>query len=363
MLKRLLVSLAAAVAILLAFGSTGALACDALRLDKSEATAGEPIQYTLSGCQTDDEWDLVVLFESPDSQDQTPEQRTLATGTAEDATITGEFALPDEIGSEDHDVMLRLNVLRNGLPVDDPPEIPVRYRVQAADGGGGGGTGPTGPTDTTSGDTTPTAVDTVPAPTPKRVTRAQQRKKNQAKAKTKQKSTAKKKSQSPAKRKANKRPRQPVVEFTPPRTAPRAGLPRAGAPASGSFQPSTLPKPSAGPPPGLGGPPAADGSPPDGGTPIVPITPPVTPSVSTGEDDNALGAPFWLVALLGLLTLAGLGGAQTRLLGFWGPLPPMNRDRRDARLLALQRAAQSGAASQKRIAELKQQTKDRTPVG
>jgi hypothetical protein len=102
---------------------------------------------------------------------------------------------------------------------------------------------------------------------------------------------------------------------------------------------------------------------------------PVVPTASTGSDDAKLNVPFWLIVLLGLLTLGGLGGAQTRMLGFWGPLPPIGRDPRDARLLALQRVAESGAASQKRIASLKKQTngkavaqlkkppRDRTPVG
>jgi hypothetical protein len=361
LLKRLLLSLATAVAIMLAFGSASALACEALGVDRTEAKAGEPVKYTLSACQFNDDWQLVVLFESPDSQDETREQRTLATGIAEDTTITGDFALPEEIGDKDQEVTVRLLVIRDGLLVEDSPEVQMNYVVPVPDGGGG--TGPTGPTDTTSGDDTP-AVIADPIPVPALVTRTQQRKKNRAKAKSKPKAKAKakQKSKSPAKQKTKKRTTQPVAQVAPFRTAPQTVAPRT-APAGGSFQPSALPKPSAGPPPGLGGPPTSNGTPPDGGTPIVPITPPVAPAASTGQDDNALGAPFWLIALFGLLTLLGLGGAQTRLLGFWGPLPPMSRDPRDARLLALQRAAQSGAMSQKRIAELKKQANDRSRVG
>jgi hypothetical protein len=93
------------------------------------------------------------------------------------------------------------------------------------------------------------------------------------------------------------------------------------------------------------------------------------PVTTTAHDDNPLNVPVWLVALLGLLTMLGLGGAQTRMLGLWGPPPPLRPDARDARLLALQRAAQLGAASQQRIAALKKhvkdqkQIRDRTPVG
>ena len=68
--------------------------------------------------------------------------------------------------------------------------------------------------------------------------------------------------------------------------------------------------------------------------------------------------------LLGLITLVGLGGAQARMLGLWGPPAPLatNGDPRDARLLALSRVAKSGASLQRKIAEHKQQAKERQPL-
>ena len=74
--------------------------------------------------------------------------------------------------------------------------------------------------------------------------------------------------------------------------------------------------------------------------------------------------PIGLVLLLGLITLVGLGGAQARMLGLWGPPAPLatNGDPRDARLLALSRVAQDGASLQKKIAEHKQQAKERQPL-
>jgi hypothetical protein len=351
-LKRLLLSSAAAVALVLALGPASALACQSLGVDKTEAKAAEAVRFTLTNCELNDNWELALFFEKPDSQDATPERRTLATGdVTEDTTITGDFTLPDEIGDADQDVLLKAFVIRDAQPVEPTLELTMRYLAPVTNGGGG--TGPTGPTGSGStGTTTPAVGNANPIPLPKRITRNQQRKKNAAKAKPKPKQKAK--SKSPAKEKSTKKSK-PAVPVAPITKVPTAATPTA--PAGGSFQPS-LPKPSAGPPPGLGGPPASNGT-----LPIVPTTPPITPALSVGEDDNALGAPFWLIALLGLLTLLALGGAQTRLLGFWGPLPPMGRDPRDARLLALQRAALSGAVSQKRIAKLKKHTRDRTPVG
>lgn len=363
-LKRLLLSFATAVAVVLAFGPASALACEALGVDKTEATAGETVKFTISACQLDDEWQLAVFFESPDSQDPAPERRILASGLAEDATIDGDFTLPAEIGDADQYVTLTLLVIRDSVQLPNSPELQMRYLATAPPVGD---TGPSGSTGSTPTDViTPAAIGGAATTTlPKRITRTQQRKKNKAKAKSKAK-------KSPAKTKTKTKKTKPVTRVSPvARVSPVTAAPVARG--GGSFQPSTLPKPSASPPPGLGGPPPANGTPilPQGGSPTTPLV----PAVSTGPNDSALNVPFWLIAVLGLLTLLGLGGAQTRMLGFWGPLPPVGRDRRDARLLALQRVAQSGAVSQKRIAGLKRQTngapvaelkkppRDRTPVG
>jgi hypothetical protein len=129
-LKRLLLSLAIAVAIVLAFGTASALACEALAVDKTEAKAGETVNFTLSGCQLNDEWELAVFFE----KNATPERRTLASGIAEDTTVPGGFALPDEIGDTEQDVTLKLFVVRDGQQLDPPLELQMRYLP--------GGTGP-----------------------------------------------------------------------------------------------------------------------------------------------------------------------------------------------------------------------------
>jgi hypothetical protein len=121
-LERLLLSLAGAVAIVLAFGTANALACEALAIDKTEAKAGETVNFTLSGCQLNDEWELAVFFE----KNATPERRTLAGGIAEDTTITGEFALPDEIGDTEQEVTLKLFVVRDGQQLD-PLELQMLY--------------------------------------------------------------------------------------------------------------------------------------------------------------------------------------------------------------------------------------------
>jgi hypothetical protein len=367
-LKRLLLSLTTAVVIVLAFGPASALACDALGVDKPAATAEETVKFTLSTCQLNDEWQLAVFFESPGSQDQEPEQRILASGLAEDTTVDGDFKLPAEIGDADQNVTLTLFVTRDSVQ-RGPLELRMRYLAPVPPGGD---TGPSGSTGSTPPDV-PAAAAIGGAETttlPKRITRTQQRKKKaRAKAKAKSKAKAKK---SPAKAKPKPKKTNPVARVSPFAKATPVAAPLA-ARGGGSFQPSTLPKPSATPPPGLGGPPPSNGTPilPQGGSPS-----PLAPAFSTGPtDDSVLNVPFWLIVVLGLLTLLGLGGAQTRMLGFWGPLPPVGRDRRDARLLALQRVAQSGAVSQKRIAELKRQTngapvkalkkppRDRTPVG
>jgi hypothetical protein len=357
-LKRLLLSLVAAVAIVLAFGAANALACQALQFDKTEARAGETVNFTLSDCQFDDNWELAVFFEMPGSQDPSPEQRVLVAGFAADTTVTGDFALPDEIGDNEQDVTVKLLVVRNGQQLDSPLELQMRYLGKATTGG----TGSTGATDDGSTDFSDADLGNLElTPLPKRITRTQQRKKNRAKpkAKTKSKAPTKKQSKQKVKHFAPVTPIKEAPTVTPPATP---ATPAAG----GGLRPSTLPKPGATPPPGVGGSPGSSGIVPGGGTPIAPGSPSTgslgTPAAATGHD-NALGVPVWLVVLLGLMTLLGLGGAQTRMLGFWGPLPLVNPDARDARLLALQRASQSGAADQKRIAALKRLAKDRERVG
>jgi hypothetical protein len=126
-LTRLLLSLAIAVATMLAFGTASALACEALAVDKTEAKAGESVNFTLSGCQLTDEWELAVFFE----KNATAERRTLASGIANDTTITGDFALPDEIGDTEQEVTLKLFVVRNGQQLD-PLELQMRYLPDGA---------------------------------------------------------------------------------------------------------------------------------------------------------------------------------------------------------------------------------------
>jgi hypothetical protein len=359
-LKRFLVSVAIAAASVLAFGAASALACEGLQVDKTEATAGETVNFTLVSCQVDDNWQLAVFFEKPGSEDATPEKRVLAAGFAEDTTVTGDFSFPDEIGDAAQDVTLTMFVIRDGQQLPNPPELQMRYLGPAA--GDTGPSGASGSTGTTGDDFDfgPTDAGII-TPLPKRITRQQQRKKDKAAAKQKDNKTPAKKT--PAKAKPKKKPK--VTPFTPAPSVPTATpLPKVKTPA---IRAGALPPATSTPPPGVSGPPAANGTPPSGGTPIEPITPPrsspATPvAATTPKDDNSLGVPVWLVVVLGLMTLLGLGGAQTRMLGIWGPQPPPGRTS-DARLLALQRVTQSGAAYQKQIAELKEQTKHRSRVG
>jgi hypothetical protein len=123
LLKRVALSLAIAVAMMVAFGTASALACETLAIDKTEAKAGETVNFTLSGCQLNDEWELAVFFE----KNATHERRTLASGIAEDATVTGDFALPDEIGDAEQEVTLKLFVVRDGQLLTPPLELEMRY--------------------------------------------------------------------------------------------------------------------------------------------------------------------------------------------------------------------------------------------
>jgi hypothetical protein len=127
-LKRLALSLAIAVAMMLALGTASALACETLAIDKTEAKAGETVNFTLSGCQLNDEWELAVFFE----KNTMPERRTLASGIAEDPTVTGDFALPGEIGDTEQEVTLKLFVVRDGQQLDPPLELQMRYLPEGA---------------------------------------------------------------------------------------------------------------------------------------------------------------------------------------------------------------------------------------
>jgi hypothetical protein len=121
-LKSLLHSLAITVAMVFVFGPGNAFACETITIDRTEAKAGETVNFSLSGCQLNDQWELDVFFE----RNATPERRTLADGIADATTVEGQFALPAEIGDTPQVVTLRLFVVRNeqSLP---PLELLMRY--------------------------------------------------------------------------------------------------------------------------------------------------------------------------------------------------------------------------------------------
>jgi hypothetical protein len=291
----------------------------------------------------------------------------VADGTAE---VTDKFDMP-HLGGADKEVRLRLYVGGNGRETFTVPNdtfiAELDYVAPPETGGGStGGGGPTGGGTTTAG-----AAAGATAVTGGSGTTGGSKSKSKSNSKSKKDSSSKKKSDSGNSKKksggGNKSPSSTPV------TAPATPAPVAAAPVVTDSAPSVDPPAQAtvpdAPPPGVGGPPAGGGgdlAPPGD---IPPITPPaqapIAPVSTTSSSDNdAFGVPIGLVLLLGLLTLVGLGGAQARMLGLWGPPAPLatNGDPRDARLLALSRVAKSGANLQKKIAEHKLQAKERQPL-
>jgi hypothetical protein len=121
-LKPRLLALAITVAMVLVFGPGSAFACDTITIDRTEAKAGETVNFSLSGCQLNDQWKLDVFFE----KNAIPERLTLASGFADATTVEGQFALPADIGDTPQVVTLRLFVFRNAVELP-PLELLMRY--------------------------------------------------------------------------------------------------------------------------------------------------------------------------------------------------------------------------------------------
>jgi hypothetical protein len=370
-MKRIVLALTICVASLLAFGGGNALACE-LGVAPNNARAGDQVTYTVSNCQAGDTWEIKLIYPGTgdDGNPTTLVRRVGASGEAPNGDpFTDTFLVPD-LGGDSVDTTVRLDYKDiNGTeqpPVDLEGSLGLTYLGQALP------TGPTGPT-TPSGATGP--LDTTPALVPVPTVTRQEAQKKAKKEAVKKKKSSSGKSKSKSKSKSKKHsgssnptstpttPAPTTPTYTPPVTTPAPVTP------SSDLTPPTTPDPPAIPPgiqgPGGVTPPAPTTPTPTAPAPDLPSTAvPVAPVAAAGGDTNSPPVPVWLMILLGLVALLGLGGAQARLLGLWGPPLPLNgRDTSDARLLALQRVSQSGASFQKRIAELKKAAREREPVG
>jgi len=368
-LRRVVLALASSVALLFAFGGGTALACETFALGTSQARETEPVAYQLFGCQAEDSYEFSVRYEGTDDQgNATVEDRTLYTdGTATSGdTISGEFPMID-LGEGEKAINVFVNWRRGGIdqtPLSLSPDgqYPFTYVGKALPAS----TGTTGPAP--SGATVPLLGTTTPIAATPPVTKKKTTKKKVTKKKPSSDGKSKKKSNSNTDNGSSDTPAVTTPTYTAPTItdSPSLSIPGDG---GSSIDPPSLPEPSATAPPGLDGLAPNDGIPPVTPPPSTPLT--AAPAAPVATSDEGMSLPIWLVMLLGLTAVLGLGGAQGRLLGFWGGPPrPINGNgngngngTQDARLLALQRVAQSGASFQKRIAELKKAARDREPVG
>ncbi len=357
-MKRILFVLAAAGALCLAFAASSALA--ALSITKASATKGDKVEFKIDGLQDGDIWELRVA----DGDAQTDSY--LKDGFAEGVTeVQGDFEMPD-LGTADKNIDIKAYVIREGNTITPAADFIVRMTYTAPVPTGT--TGNTGDSGSVGGSATSTAAAAAVPPAAQSPSSTGSGSSTKPKKKTTSTDT-KKKSTSDGGKKKSGGATQPESTPSPtpaPVEAPIVEPVTAAAPVdTASLSPSSSSAPSApeAPPPGPGGPPPTDAVPP-APPPAAPSTGPasVVP-VSTIAPDEGLNVPIAIVLLLGLLTLGGLGGAQARMLGLWGPQPRLSPgEARDARLLALGRVAQSGASLQRRIAEHKQTAKERQPL-
>lgn len=366
-MKRFVLALAICGSSLLMFGAANALAACELGIGSNNARAGDEVVYTVSNCTAGDRWEIKLVLKK-DTPDEVV-RRVGASGEAANGDpVTGTFVVPD-LGGNSVDAVVRLD-FKDASGADQPPvnlegAAGLTYLGQAL------ATGPTGPT--TGGTTGPLdSPALVPVPTFTRQEAQRKAKKEATKKKksssgknnsnkknsTKKKSDSKKDSGSSNPTSTPSTPAPTTPSYTPPATSTPP-------PVTSTPQTDLTPPTTTTPPPGIQGP---GGDQPPAPTPPAPDLPaaavPIAPVATSGGDGNNMPVPVWLMILLGLVALLGLGGAQARLLGLWGPALPMNgRNTSDARLLALQRVSQSGASFQKRIAELKKAAREREPVG
>jgi hypothetical protein len=363
-LKRFLVVAPLIVALTAVLGTATASA--KLTVEKTTAKPGDSVEFKIDELSDGDIWELRVA--DGDASTDSWIMDGVADGVTE---VTDKFDMPN-LGGADKDVRLRLYIGGNGRDAFTVPNdtfIAELSYVAPPDNGGGstGGGGPTGG----GGTSTPTVAAGATAVTGGSGTTGSSKSKSNSNSKSKKESSSKKKSDSGNSKKKSgggKKSPSSTPVTTPVTPAPIAAAPVVTDSAPSADPPAQTTVPDA-PPPGVGGPPSGGGGDlaPPGDVPpsSPPAQAPIAPVSTTSSGDNdAFGIPIGLVLLLGLLTLVGLGGAQARMLGLWGPPAPLatNGDPRDARLLALSRVAQSGANLQKKIAEHKLQAKERQPL-
>jgi hypothetical protein len=364
---KLFTTVALTFALVLAFGAGAAFADPTVELNKTEAKTKEAVEVTVSGLEFDDIWEVWI----DDRPAQTANGEFLSGQADSPDPIKRDLEVPD-LGNTDKDVDVKLFVTRPGVGTLPEVKKPVRY-IAAVEGKGDGGGG-TGSGTTTGGTTasTPAAITGpigVVGPTVTGPANKSKKSEKKTKSKTKSKSGGNSTGGGSDKDNSNNTgggsggggSSTPTYTAPPPTSAtPTSSIP------SGSFDApidsSASSPPPVDPPPGVGGPPTSPEGVPDAPPPVPPTgQAPIVPTANVGGDDGS-GLPIALVLALGLLTLLGLGGAQTRMLGFWGPPVPAGRGAQDARLVALGRVAESQASLQKKIAEHKHSVKHTEPV-
>jgi hypothetical protein len=320
-------SIAAAVALavmVLVCLPSGALA--ALFLAKHEGTRGDKIEYSLSAGQPGDAYTIKIG------------DKELASGVDDTGDgIRDNFTIPD-LGDSELTVTIEATVTRAG---EDPivSDRTFHYLAPAAAGGTTGSAQQQG-SGTTSGPISK-AVPTAPAKSgatgkgsPSKGTTGGTKKQG-----SKKKSGS---NDSPAyvapRVNSGGSIRNATGRHTSVPSTPFKGFNLPSAPA---LPPASIP------PPGIAGNGGIVGTPP-------PAPAPAAGPVATGGGHHTnFDVPAWLVVLLGALTFGALGGAEARLLGLWGTPIATASSPDETRLLALTRAAQSGATTQQAIAARK----------
>jgi hypothetical protein len=365
---KLFMSFALAFALVLTLGAGAAYADPTIDLNKTEAKTTEAVEVAVANLEVDDIWEVWV----DDRPAETPTGDPIVGQAESPDAVKKDLQMPD-LGNTDKDVDVKLFVTRPGVGTLPEATKSIRYIAAVDAKGEGGGTG-SGSGTTTGGTATSTpAAITGPTgiagPAATGTTGGKSKKTTKkAKAKSKSDSGGKSKSDGGSDKKSsgnNSGGGSGGGSSTPTYTAPATSATPTSSLPSGSFdsgtESSSSSPPPVDPPPGVGGPPTSPEGVPEAPPPVPPTgQAPIVPVANAGDEGS--GLPIALVLGLGLLTLLGLGGAQTRMLGFWGPPVPAGRGAQDARLVALGRVAESQASLQKKIAEHKHAVKHKEPV-
>ena len=318
-------------------------ASGALFVPRSQAAAGDEVTFRISHTEPGDEYRLSIGDkELVKDVDQDGDQ------------VESKFTMPN-LGDTEQTVTVDSEVIRVGHdPIRDSRTI--RYVLA-------GPTGPTTPVEAVAevppaaiGPSAP-AVRKPPAPKANTGPTGNTKSKSKSKSKSKKEGSSKKddspayvapKVDSPLSLGGGGGGGNSLNNVTPPvASVPDGAGPQLRAPVA--------PVPSA-PPPGIAGAGGVTATPP----PTAPVAP---TAVVDNTGNNGFDLPFWLVAVLGLLMIAGLGGAEARLLGLWGTPIAGGHSPDEARLLALARASRSGATVQEGIATRKGVRGNGAPAG